>query len=118
MITNQEEFYDREIAPVLAELAKKCQEKNISFCASVEYDPEHMGRGKTEFQAATKPVLEVSCAQILVHYAARCNGNVDALFMAIEKWAAEHGHNSIYLSSLENYRKSFGLAETKSSPIS
>lgn len=110
MNASNEEWYDKEVAPVLAKLAQACGDRGMSFCASVEYDPEHMGRGRTEFQQQTKPVLQVSIAQLLVHWAARCNGNVDRLFMTIENWTKDYPeHNSFYLRMLEEWRKDRNL---------
>jgi hypothetical protein len=40
----REAFYDREIAPVLMELAGKCQENGLSIAAMVEWDPGETGR--------------------------------------------------------------------------
>jgi hypothetical protein len=101
-MTTNEEFYDTEIAPILKDLCAKCMAREMSFVASVEYDPLNAGRGRTEFQMPTKPVLLTSCGQLLVHWAARCNGNVDSLIMAIDKHAREYGHSSIYLQQLGN----------------
>lgn len=97
-----EEIYDTEIAPELLKLCKRCEELNMAFVASVEFDAATAGRGTTEYRPATKPTLEVSCAQMLVHWAARCNGNVDSLIFAIDKWAKEHGHSSVCLQMLGN----------------
>jgi hypothetical protein len=97
-----EEIYDAEIAPELARICKRCQELGFAFVASVEYDAPNAGRGKTEYQPATKPIRLVSSNQLLVHWAARADGNVDKLFMAIDRWAKEHGHSSMYLSLLGN----------------
>jgi len=39
-----EEWYDAEIAPALAALANRCQERGMAFVAAVEYAPgEHGG---------------------------------------------------------------------------
>lgn len=40
----QEEIYDKEVAPKLAELAKFCTEHGMSFFAAVEYEQHgHIG---------------------------------------------------------------------------
>lgn len=90
-----EEIYDAEIAPKLLELCKRCQELGFSFAANVEWELGNTGR--TEFQSK-----DASAKQLLVHWAARCNGNVDALFMAIDKSAFKNGHSSAYLERLGN----------------
>lgn len=102
LLMTNEEFYDTEIAPALAAIGRKCMERKMAFAASVEYDPLTAGTGATEYHPATKPVLEVSAKQLLVHWAIRCKGNVDALIMDIDKWAKEHGHSSVYLQLLGN----------------
>lgn len=90
-----EEIYDAEIAPKLLELCKRCQELGFSFAANVEWEVGETGR--TESQQPT-----ASAKQLLVHWAARCNGNVDALIMAIDRCAHKHGHSSMYLERLGN----------------
>lgn len=88
-----EQFYDEHIAPELAKLGKLCQDKNVPFCAVVEYAPGKIAR--TEYPGPAG--MEMQIAQM----AARCNGNVDALFIGIQKYAAQHGHNSVFLKLLE-----------------
>lgn len=92
---SKEAIYDEEIAPQLLALAKRCEELGISFVASVEYAQGE--RGRTE---AHMP--DCGFAQQLVHWAARCHGNVDALFMAVDKHGRKHGHRSIYLKLAGN----------------
>jgi hypothetical protein len=42
--TEGEAWYDAEIAPALAALAKRCEERGMSFVAAVEYQPgDHAG---------------------------------------------------------------------------
>ena len=40
----REQFYDREIAPTLLELARKCQDNGLSMVAMVEWEPGETGR--------------------------------------------------------------------------
>lgn len=98
---NNEEIYDAEIAPELMRLAKRCEELGMSFVACVDFDPECGGIGKTEFQAADERG-KLSAAQRLVHWAARCNGNIDRLFLTCDRHAQKHGHSSFYLSLCGN----------------
>lgn len=43
-VTEGEAWYDAEIAPALAELAKRCNERGMAFVAAVEYQPgDHAG---------------------------------------------------------------------------
>jgi len=107
-----EEFYDAEIAPALLDLCRKCQEREMAFCATVEYDPPTAGIGRTEYQPPTEPVRKVSSHQLLVHWAARCKGNVDALISAIDRNARKNGHSSVYLQMLGNENLQYGPNET------
>lgn len=96
---SNEEFYDKKIAPELARLSKLCEARNMAFVASVEYDPENQGRGRTEFQPADTGD-QLSAAQRIVHWAARCNGNIDSLIIACIRHGEKHGHGSAYLTML------------------
>lgn len=92
-----EEIYDKEIAPALKKIADRCVELKFPFLASIEYDRGlEGGIGMTEYRPADRP----SAQQLLVHYASRCNGNVDSLIMAIIRDAEKHGHTSAYLRIL------------------
>jgi hypothetical protein len=91
---DNEKFYDEEIAPLLLEVGKKCKERGLSFTAAVEYAPNQV--------AGTSIISEGAGIEIqLVHQAVKAQGNVDALFMAIQRYAKVHGHNSVYLAMLE-----------------
>lgn len=90
----REEFYDREIAPTLLELARKCQDNGLSFVAEVEWWP---GEGGTTAAIAA----DASVTPRMVHMAARARGNVDALVIGLQRYGREHGHNSVVLGILE-----------------
>lgn len=95
--SENEKFYDEHIAPVLAELAKKCHEKNMPFLAMV-------GDQKDNF--TTKYVNDWQNPAIrIAYYALKCQGNIDALMMMVEQDAVKYGgDNSIYLHNLKHYR--------------
>lgn len=98
LMTN-EEIYDAEIAPELLKLMKRCEELGFAFVANVEWEVGETGR--TEFCPATDATgTRPSAKQLLVHYAARCHGNIDAMLMAVVKDAARYGHSSMYLKML------------------
>lgn len=97
----KEAIYDAEIAPELLKLAKRCQELEMSFVACVEYDPSSHGYGRTEFQMPDDKD-KLSAAQRLVHWAARCEGNIDKLFFTCDRHGQKHGHSSSYLRRLGN----------------
>ncbi len=92
---DHELIYDTEIAPQLMAIAKRCEKLGIPFIAAVEYAPGKMG--KTEVR-----IPESGFQQTLVHWAARAMGNVDKLFIAVDRHAREHGHSSVYLQMLGN----------------
>ena len=96
-----EEFYDAEIAPALLKLAQACQERDMAFLASVEYDPLTMGIGRTEFQPPDE-IGKLSVAQRLTHWAARSQGNIDKLMFSVDRHAQKHGHSSVYLQLMGN----------------
>lgn len=88
-----EEFYDSEIAPMLAELGAKCEAKGIPFLALVEYDSGKVAR--TEFIPTSAGI-----GQRIATWAARADGNVDTLMLAIQRHATKHGHSSAILHML------------------
>jgi hypothetical protein len=89
----RETFYDEQIAPVLLDLAKKCQDNGLSIAAMVEWDPGETGR--------TAALAGNSGFGIrMVEMAMRCHGNVDSLIMGLMKYGTEHGHNSASLHLL------------------
>jgi hypothetical protein len=93
-----EEIYDTEIAPALLKVSERCKELGFPMIANVEY--EHGETGRTEFCPATNGDERPSAKQLLVHYAARCNGNIDSFLMAVIKDAEKYGHGSAYLTIL------------------
>ena len=90
----REDFYDREVAPVLLDLAKKCQDNGLSIAAMVEWDPGETGNTAA---IAAKAGFGIRMAEA----AMQARGNVDSLIFAIQKYTKEHGHNSICLKMLE-----------------
>lgn len=90
---DNEQFYDDHVAPVLADLAKKCTDRGMHLCAFVEFDAGEFG---TTCGVASTP----SFSFLLAEAAMRCRGNVDSLFAALAKHAREHGHSSLILSQM------------------
>ncbi|KQN09849.1 hypothetical protein ASE85_02625 [Sphingobium sp. Leaf26] len=88
-----EQIYDELIAPKLLEIGKLCEEHGLPVVAQVEYAPGDFGLTQFRPDGASLPMK-------LMAISARCGGNVDTLFMAIERHAREHGHGSIYLHRL------------------
>jgi hypothetical protein len=90
----REQFYDREIAPALLELGRKCQAKGLSMAAEVEWAP---GEGGTTATLAASAGFGIRMA----HLAMQARGNVDSLILALMKYGKEHGHSSVGLRLLE-----------------
>jgi hypothetical protein len=90
---DREDFYDREVAPALLDLASRCEVRGMSIIAVVEWQPGDTGR--TAALAA-----EASFALRLVELASQAHGNVDNLIMALTKYGKKHGHASICLKQL------------------
>ena len=90
-MTDGECYYDEEIAPALAKLARDAQAHGLSFFALVEWAPgEH---GRTHYTVEGTQGFPFRMA----NWAAKCNGNVDAFWMAVQRYAMKHGHGSIFL---------------------
>lgn len=92
-MSEKEDFYDQEIAPKLLALCKECQDRGVSFVAKVEWEPGESGM--TAFVAEGAGI-----ALLIASWAAKANGNADALIMALMKHGREYGHNSACLQQL------------------
>jgi len=92
-LPDNEKIYDEEISPVLAQIGRRCRELGFSFVARVEWEPGDSGN--TGFLAPN-----ASIKQKLADWAARADGNVDALLLAVERHARKSGHSSVYLKAL------------------
>jgi hypothetical protein len=79
-----EGWYDAEIAPALAALAKRCHERGMAFLATVEYKPG--SRGGTYYLTE-----DAGIAMQMLHLCARTAPNVDAYVMNLTRYANEHG---------------------------
>lgn len=89
----REKFYDSEIAPILLQLAGKCQDNGLSIAAIVEWDPGETGR--------TAALAEGSGFGIrMAEMAMRAGNNVDSMIMGLMKYGREHGHSSACLVHL------------------
>lgn len=58
--TEQEKFYDEEIAPALADLAKKCRDRGVSFLAVAEWEPGEIGRTITTSDDTGPAIIEMN----------------------------------------------------------
>lgn len=91
---NNEEIYDKEIAPLLLQACKICQDNSIPFVAVTEFAPDEFGR--TEYLGKNPSV-----SMLMSSWAARVRGNIDNFFLAAIRYGKEHGHNSIHLAMLK-----------------
>lgn len=79
-----EEWYDAEIAPALADLAKRCNERGMAFIAAVEY--EHGECGGTYF--LTK---DASLPMHMLNICARTAPNVDSYILNLRRHCEANG---------------------------
>lgn len=89
-----EAWYDAEIAPVLAELGQKIQDRGMSIVAVVEYAPGERG--------ATYAIAEDAGLEMrMLHRCSATAPNVDAYIIGLRRYCNENGIKtdaSIYLS--------------------
>lgn len=84
MSDNGEQWYDAEIAPALAELAKRCNERGMSFVAVVEYRPCDRGGTYMLTEDAGLPMQ-------MLQLCARTAPNVDAYVMNLARHCKANG---------------------------
>lgn len=72
-----EQQYDEIIAPMMLEIAKKCEELGMSLIARIEWEPGESGITQTGSFA--------SVGQYLTHIAAHSHGNIDKLCLTLLK---------------------------------
>ena len=85
-VSNDEAWYDAEIAPALADLAKRCHERGMSFVAVVEYEPER--------RAGTYHLTEdAGLSMHMVNLCSRTAPNVDAYVMHLRRHCKEVGQD-------------------------
>jgi len=89
----REDFYDREVAPVLMDIAKKCQDNGLSITTMVEWDPGETGR-------TAALTAEAGFGIRMAEAAMQARGNVDSLIGAIMGYAKDRGHSSVFLKQL------------------
>lgn len=84
--TEDEAWYDAEIAPALAALAQKCHERGMAFVAAVEYQPgDH---------ATTFMMSEDACLQMqMVRLCSQTAPNVDSYILNLRKLCKKRGQD-------------------------
>ncbi len=83
---NKEQFYDEQIAPVLADLGKKCLDNGLSFFASVQYGPGIENSGTTRVIQA-----DASLRTVMINLLDNTAPNVDAYMIGLMRYCAENG---------------------------
>lgn len=79
-----EAWYDAEIAPALADLAKRCNERGMSFVAVVEYQPGDRG--------CTYMLTEdAGLAMQMVGLCSRTAPNVDSYVISLRRYCKAQG---------------------------
>jgi hypothetical protein len=91
-VTDGEKYYDEVIAPKLSELAKDAQAHGLNFLALVEWAPGEHGRMHYCVEGTQGLPLRMA------NWAAKCNGNVDSFWMAVQRYAMKYGHGSVFLT--------------------
>ena len=81
--TEREAWYDMEIAPALAALAKRCNDRGMAFIAVVEYQPGD--RASTYYMTGAD-----GTAMHMLHLAAQTVPNVDSYIINLKRWAAKN----------------------------
>jgi hypothetical protein len=89
----RESFYDREIAPVLADLCRICHRRGFSFLAAVEWRPGALGR---TFHFGE----DIGDAMLQANAALTANGDFDTLLLALIEEMRRRGQTSAYLQNL------------------
>ena len=86
-----EKYYDEEIAPALAELAKKCAAKKMAFVAVVEYLPGECGE-------TSMLSNDADLGMIMLKHCAKMGTNIDGYVFGLLRYCNKH--NIEYDSSI------------------
>ncbi len=84
MSESNEEWYDREIAPALKDLAEACHQRGLSFLAAVEY--ESGNRSRTEWLTR-----DAGLEMVMLKYCAQTAPNLDGYVIGLIKYCCEKG---------------------------
>lgn len=90
---SHEAWYDAEIAPELAAIAKKCEERCVPFLAVVEYAPASGSgpartwhRGRTGFLPK-----DAGLEMVMLHHCVKMGVNVDGYIIGLRRYCKEEG---------------------------
>ena len=83
-VSEDEAWYDSEIAPALAALAKRCKERGMSFVAVVEYGPEE--------QAGTYMLgPDAGLGMQMIRMCSMTAPNVDSYILNLKRYCNRNG---------------------------
>lgn len=83
-MTDNEKFYDDDIAPALREISKKCEQRGMSLLALVEYDAGERGR-------TTLLQPDAGLEMIMATLCAKAGANIDSYMIGLSRYCHEKG---------------------------
>ena len=81
-MSETEEIYDNEIAPLLRQAGELCIKHGIPFLAVAEYTPGLIG--KTAFQSVSECI-----EMVMIRHCAKTAPNIDGYVIGLMRWANE-----------------------------
>lgn len=82
-MTENEQWYDDEIAPLLLEVARRCKTRGVSFIGAVEYNP-------TDYARTTTFATDAGLAIRMLDFCAQAGTNVDGYIIALMRYCRKH----------------------------
>ena len=86
-MSENEEWYDREIGPKLRELCGACNARGMAFLSAVEYAPNELA---LTYQSPSTAGLKF----VMLQYCARTVPNVDSYVIGLIRYCREKGINT------------------------
>jgi hypothetical protein len=83
-VSENEEWYDREIAPKLLELCNACADRGMAFLSAVEFAP---GKLAQTYRVTPAAGLEY----VMLQYCARTVPNLDSYVIGLIRYCREKG---------------------------
>lgn len=83
-MSENEQWYDREIAPKLLELGESCRARGMSFLSVVEYEPGNRSR---TFTVTDNADLEM----VMIQHCAQTAPNLDSYVIGLIRYCREKG---------------------------
>lgn len=78
----KEQFYDDHVAPVLLDLAQKCNEHDMAFVAAVEYNPGEVGK-------TAQMTPDAGVAISMAYMGVKSAPNIDSFMINMSRWCRE-----------------------------